>query len=537
MRQRAIIARHREYRWPRNERGQSLVFITITSAIVILALLVTYNVGQLSFYRIKLQNTADAAAYSAAVAQSRDLNFTAYMNRAVIANQVAVAQIVSLTGWARGFQDTYGGSLSSISTTLASMSALGAMWTTPFNTIKSASGPIKSVLDSVAPPLVKVMDALIKGLNIAAKGYHAAVLLSIPAQIIPDVIKANDPEAGVSFSIFGTAALLASGYSNYNFTQEFNPANQQDGDNRMANVIEASSDYFYKNRTLPAAIWPIPFLIDPTRLFTFGAGPFLMMHFHSGGGTYKTSAGNTTDHLQGVSSIDATGLFALMVVTFPILGIPCPCVWIPLILPAGGGAAIAGSNSWAAPTGISPGNNFTHRNATNTGVDPGAAVEYGAAHFNPMTFMAAWMVTGKGPGANMDTSAGIKPYYDLKKNATGSTSNSAQANSAAANNNQNIVAPAWVLEIERPANTFKTSSTYSIGGGTDGKLSLQEKMNGDRMRAIAKGESYFARPKALFPRADGKTEWGSLYSPYWQPRLVANSLVEQMGSIIGSNIF
>jgi hypothetical protein len=42
---------------------------------------------------------ADAAAYSAAQAQARALNFQAYMNRAIVANEVAIAQLVSLRSW------------------------------------------------------------------------------------------------------------------------------------------------------------------------------------------------------------------------------------------------------------------------------------------------------------------------------------------------------------------------------------------------------------------------------------------------------
>ena len=36
----------------------------------------------------------------------------------------------------------------------------------------------------------------------------------------------------------------------------------------------------------------------------------------------------------------------------------------------------------------------------------------------------------------------------------------------------------------------------------------------------------------LFPRGDGKTEYGSLYNPYWQARLMPNNLLEQGASIL-----
>src|SRR5690606_6805329 len=122
-------------------------------------------------------------------------------------------------------------------------------------------------------------------------------------------------------STLGMVAVGASALQFVNFTTTFTPSEQKDGADRMAKVTQASTDLFYKNRSLPP-IWPLPILIDPTRLVTYGVGPLLMMQFHSGGGTLKSSAGNSTNHLKGWSSLDATGLFVIMCVTIPVFGIP-----------------------------------------------------------------------------------------------------------------------------------------------------------------------------------------------------------------------
>jgi len=60
-----------------------------------------FNTGQLSAEKTKLVNTADAVAYSAGVMHARALNFQAYTNRAMLANTVAIAQLVSLSSWIR----------------------------------------------------------------------------------------------------------------------------------------------------------------------------------------------------------------------------------------------------------------------------------------------------------------------------------------------------------------------------------------------------------------------------------------------------
>jgi len=83
----------------RRQRGQALAFILIFAVATALAVLLLYNSSVLANTKTELQNAADAGAYAAATLQARDHNFSAYTNRAMIANQVAVAQFVSLTSY------------------------------------------------------------------------------------------------------------------------------------------------------------------------------------------------------------------------------------------------------------------------------------------------------------------------------------------------------------------------------------------------------------------------------------------------------
>lgn len=81
------------------QRGQALIFGLFALAGGLLALFFLFNTGQLTAEKTKLVNTADAVAYSAGVMHARALNFAAYTNRALIANEVLIAQAVSLTSW------------------------------------------------------------------------------------------------------------------------------------------------------------------------------------------------------------------------------------------------------------------------------------------------------------------------------------------------------------------------------------------------------------------------------------------------------
>lgn len=81
------------------QRGQALIYGLFVLSSGLVALFFLFNTGQLSSEKTKLVNTADAVAYSAGVLHARALNFDAYTNRAMIANEVLIAQMVSVSSW------------------------------------------------------------------------------------------------------------------------------------------------------------------------------------------------------------------------------------------------------------------------------------------------------------------------------------------------------------------------------------------------------------------------------------------------------
>ena len=88
-----------QFRAGLRQRGQALIFGLFALAGGLVALFFLFNTGQLTAEKTKLVNTADAVAYSAGVMHARALNFAAYTNRALIANEVLIAQAVSMTSW------------------------------------------------------------------------------------------------------------------------------------------------------------------------------------------------------------------------------------------------------------------------------------------------------------------------------------------------------------------------------------------------------------------------------------------------------
>jgi hypothetical protein len=83
------------------QRGQALVLGIFFLIAGLAGTYFLFNTGQVLTEKNRLVTTADAVAYGAGVMQARALNFDAYGNRALVANEVLIAQMVSLSSWSQ----------------------------------------------------------------------------------------------------------------------------------------------------------------------------------------------------------------------------------------------------------------------------------------------------------------------------------------------------------------------------------------------------------------------------------------------------
>jgi hypothetical protein len=90
-----------------NQSGQVLPLMTVVLVLMVGMMYFTVNSAQMVAEKIRVTNVADAAAYSAATVEARALNYMAYANRAIVANQVAIAQALSLASWTNYFADVW----------------------------------------------------------------------------------------------------------------------------------------------------------------------------------------------------------------------------------------------------------------------------------------------------------------------------------------------------------------------------------------------------------------------------------------------
>ena len=86
-----------------HQQGQAMVFGLLFIGITLIALIVMFNQGILTRDRVQVENAADAAAYSQAKLFARHQNLIAYTNRAIIANELSIGQVVALMSWSKRY--------------------------------------------------------------------------------------------------------------------------------------------------------------------------------------------------------------------------------------------------------------------------------------------------------------------------------------------------------------------------------------------------------------------------------------------------
>lgn len=169
----------------RDEEGQTLVLGAVAMLILALAVMSTVNIGHVAYEKIKLQNTADSAAYSLAATQARVFNFYAYTNRAMICHYNSMLTIIAYLSYAVYLQNTLG----RIATVLQFIPYIGTV-----------ASIIKRIIDYTVKALKYLAKIAIPGLGLVNAAYFlfqlgmfAVMQTALLTQ--PDVVQDNDPDA------------------------------------------------------------------------------------------------------------------------------------------------------------------------------------------------------------------------------------------------------------------------------------------------------------------------------------------------------
>nr|WKF59944.1 hypothetical protein HUO10_004455 [Paraburkholderia busanensis] len=476
--------------------GQALVPALIFLFAGCIGLYVAFNSFQMTSAKIKLQNTADAAAYSAAVLQARDYNFSAYTNRAMIANQVTAAQVVALKSWIDELDATY--STSELDNTVNWLADHPARWSTPKQTGHADIAPVRAALDAMLPTVARNIGTLNRALSVAQANYHAAVFSAVP-DTADDIAQRNQPDTHVTSGYFTSERNAAQLAAWTTYTATVTPAGQVGADD-FADVVTAADtlDGFVKNRDSVRSVAPNFQQLNDSADAVCGANSSFTINVTHDGGT------QLRNDKSGWQSIDASTAHLKISCVGPIESI------------AGYGASLNGNltgfmthppfAAWQDWQGYGGYFNFGYTGSAT----PGWQV--------PDAMAQAFR---DGPGASLDpANGGLLPYQQVNGVQLG---------------NQ---APRITIEVTRDSDSLV--KTVELKNGA--QLGVANHAAAGAIRALSSANAYFVRPDESFlagsvmggllnpdqwARADHRTEYPSLFSPYWQAALAPVSTAER----------
>jgi hypothetical protein len=407
------------------------------------AFLLVFDSGQAVSEKQRLVNAADAAALGAATWQARALNFESYMNRAVIANEAAIAQSVSLRSWSAYMNQMLPGA------------ALLTRWVPLLNAATLVLQRLWAGFDQALQPGLAAVEGLLSvvdhDLAGAQRFVHAAALAAVP-EVVRGTLAANDPRYRLST---GGELLLARWASDWiRFTSFYGGAFRW----RQADVLRRSLDGFTDSRRAT---------LEPPLVGS-------LLRFEKRGGTelldFETWRGMDT-----LSMHTRTGLFAGR------LREQVPLGW--------GGAEDGEFTRLRGVLGGSP------------QVNPRASRLATAATRRQLGYLGLPSLRD----VSVDQRNGLEPPRIVVRAA---------------------------VDADRLAMS-REAMRQPVAVELSGRVVRPGAVPGEAAFATSAAEVRFVR---LVPRADGSRELGSLYNPYWRPRLAAPAAAERAAAAAADGV-
>ncbi|MCL4746495.1 MAG: hypothetical protein KJZ83_13930 [Burkholderiaceae bacterium] len=249
----------------RHDAGQALVLCLLVLVAAVLGLYFLFGTAQVSSTRHRLNNAADAAAWSAALWRARVLNYQAYANRAVIAQEVAIAQAVTLASWARYFE-TFTGTAAAIS---AAYPPVSAVLSVSADLARTAS----LLAAQTATEEIAARDAYKRLLALSQDVLQRSADTFALGAVANEVARANDRRF-FAFALPDDDTGVP--------TRRYEGADRE----RLGALVDASLDAFVRGpRGLNLTLWLLPSLCFGNPI----AGPDAWFHeLHKRGGTVMT---------------------------------------------------------------------------------------------------------------------------------------------------------------------------------------------------------------------------------------------------------
>jgi hypothetical protein len=489
------------------QRGQAVLWFLATVAACCAMFAVVYNVGQVTNEKEKTVNAADASALSGALVEARMLNFEAYTNRAMIANEVTIAQLVSADSWVR-YDATMAQYLDDYLKVLAVIPIIGTAIVTTLDTYAQIMHYVQQGTDLAVQAGIPACDVAITALKVAREGVYYAAPFAADS-VASGIANANAttfggrtdaaPELNTAFQ----ALFLVKNTNDWlKFTKAY------DGDERVnaRDVILNSRDQFSTARGAGPLIDSINTALEVGGLIASAGTSYL--------GFDKTSTETKLkdfDHWVAQDTLDPFQATIKLCYGF----IPCGYEKTYYPVPLAYGRVDADTDG---SVGDSMGKDLCHPD--------------GFSLFGLLGTTVNCIEAGQ--NSNVINSNGIPNIRDVAAqggNPTLTYVAGVQKAGDATLTTQRIGSPGMnTVHLTGPA------------GSPDVKDNLQ---NGDRLTSIASAKVFFARPdwnpkditEGNLPRGDHVHEYASLYNPYWQARLAPTDDTTKavFYTLIGSN--
>ena len=462
------------------QRGQAIVFFLAMVAALCCVLALVYNVGQVTNKKEEAINAADAAALSGALVEARMMNFQAYINRAEVANEVTIAQLVSL--------DSFVDYNNTLLQNIAIYTAIVPFLDDATQAASDAAQILADVVHPIVAAAVPATEALNKELGAVqlaayfATGEAAREVSQNVAQANQTTFDGRDDEQPSVTA--GTVAFLINQASWLKFTDT--------ADSSVVNdIVLESRDPFSTHRGNGILLNAFN---DAFEILGLGIHYIVLD---------KTSGDTVLDNQNHWIAQDSLDLASGGVQT--TLGIPTGFgVEVdPFSPPLGYGRADADSDG-----------NTDHNLCTESGFLGGPTVNCQLAQDN------AQKLSYDGLPKLRDLAAGL-----------------ATSDPCSTNNGSDSAALPYVMAVQKTGNSSKTTQrlgmnnvTLTDAGSPEGSPQLTDNLqNGDTVTSISEACVFFFRPdfntkdisQGNLPRPDGIHEFASLFNPYWQARLTA----------------
>ncbi len=514
-------------------QGSVIPYVAVLLVVLVLSVQYVYSAYKLSNESTRLQNTADAAAYSAAVAAAQGYNFMALSNRAMVANQITIAQLTTMMSWMRMLR-TFSGTINSIAQYIPYVGQISSAIDYWINVAQEA-------VEIAMPGLQEAVNAYLYDLSIKQRSYQLISDRFRSVDLMQEVVERNDPDVDYSFATLSLMSTVAhASHTRSDCQSEAEAAESDGGESRGAssddahfrcrqfrNVMLASKDGFTKDRLYDLMSPPtIPYI----PLVAAGRAP-------SRGGSWRPQwrpwqtaltlvrAGGTT--MAGTSEATPFGTWTAL----DTISIHGSTEWVRAgssprtvnygeLIKMGAGSAISGDEACGQC-------HFMHEGTAYWNANPRASICTDPWHENdrhrddPETITNAaldFLSTGELSCSELRDEyqeeisggmyGGLQPFADVRERGLVQDRDR------------------LMIYLRKNRQDLKAYSATDFGAGAtrETRLDRHEGAVSDSLHAAAAAIVTFRRDNDRLMlngsrRADGRIEFGNSYNPFWEARL------------------